>query len=234
MSLLRPEFPARCLLLGPLLVAACARPLAPLPPDTPERAARNDSARSDPTATAAVHGQLSEEPIDLEDRRAPDAVDEAETRGESPGTPAELAPAPSPLAAIDASAVPRAVAATRLSEEARVRMMTGDLDGALEQLERAIAVDPQSGFAYYFLAEAHYRRRAYDQAIVFADRSAELLGGRDGAWTSRALALKGRVFETVGRFADARAAYARALDADPTNRDAGAGLARVGGTARLP
>jgi tetratricopeptide (TPR) repeat protein len=111
-----------------------------------------------------------------------------------------------------------------------VRLNTGDHDGALEQLERAIAVDPQNGYAYYFLATAHFRRRAYDQAILFADRAAALLEGRDSAWASRACALEGRVYETVARFADARAAYGRALKADPTNRDAAAGLARVGGT----
>lgn len=232
MSPPRPGFPAGYLLLGVLLFAACGRPLAPLPPDAPEEAVRNDSPRSEPTATA-VRARLRDEPIDLEDRGGP-AVDETGTRVEPPAAPPDLAPAPSPLAALDASTVPQTVAATRLSEEARVRMSTGDFDGALEQLERAIAVDPQNGFAYYFLAEAHFRRRAYDQAIVFADRSAELLAGHDGVWTSRALALKGRVFETVGRFADARAAYARAIEADPTNRDAGPGLARVGGTARLP
>jgi Flp pilus assembly protein TadD len=223
----------RCALsVSLLLLAACARPLPLEPPALPGEPARRDVSVPLATPTAAARVPLVDEPIELESApplSIPTSGD-PEADGTAAPSPIEIAAAPSPLAAIHSATDPRAAAAMRLAEEARVRMHAGDPDGAIEQLERAVSVDPQNGYVYYFLAEAHFRRRVYDQAILFADRSASLLAGRDEVWAGRSRALEGFVYETVGRFADARSAYERALRADPTNADARVGLARVGGT----
>jgi tetratricopeptide (TPR) repeat protein len=139
--------------------------------------------------------------------------------------------APSVLVTITDTTAPNVSAATRLAEAGRARMAGGDYGGALEQLERAIAVDPANAYAYYFLAELHLHHRTYDQAIAFADRAAAL--SHDGApdWASRAWTLQGNAFESAGRFADARGAYGRALAAAPNNLAAQVGLVRLGGAA---
>ena len=93
---------------------------------------------------------------------------------------------PSLLDTINESTAPHVAAATRLVDSGRARMTLGDYGGALEQLERAIAIDSSNPYAYYYLAQLHLIHRTYDQAIVFADRAASLSDMRAPAWASRA------------------------------------------------
>jgi tetratricopeptide (TPR) repeat protein len=124
---------------------------------------------------------------------------------------------------------PHVAAAIRLVQSAREELASGDTDAALESLERAITVDPNNPYAYYFLAETYFARGTYDQAVVFADKAALLSARVDPSWLSRSYCLQGRIFEASGRFADARASYTQALETDEHNRPAWEGLSRVGG-----
>jgi len=135
---------------------------------------------------------------------------------------------------IDASTAPNVAAATHLVTAGRTRMQAGDYAGALDQFERAIVVDPSNSYAYYYLAELHFVHHTYDQAIAFAGRAASLSDARAPDWASRAYTLQGNAFEATGRFADARGAYARAIQAAPGNLAAQVGLARVGASAPQP
>lgn len=149
--------------------------------------------------------------------------------GAGVGPDGALSVAPPALAdTIGASTAPNVAAATRLVDAGRTRMAAGDYGAALEQLERAIAVDPGNPYAYYYLAELHLLHHTYDQAIAFADRAASLSETRAPDWASRAYTLQGNAFEAAGRFADARGAYTRAIQAAPGNLAAQVGLARVG------
>ena len=170
------------------------------------------------------------------------------TPGTAPGTPhtpgvaggrttpvAAAGPSlPSPLDTLRPGTPPNVVAATRLTEAARVRLSAGDDAAALDHLERAIAIDPNNAYAYFFLAQLHLRTRSYDQAIAFADRAAALSVSGGPQWTCRAWVLQGTAFVAAGRFADARQAYLRAVRAAPDNEAALAGLARTGGSASAP
>jgi tetratricopeptide (TPR) repeat protein len=173
---------------------------------------------------AASAGTLQEEPLPSE------AASET-----APNQPADgaLVPAEPPALAdtIDAGTAPNVAAATRLVDAGRAQMAAGDDGAALEQLERAIAIDPANAYAYYYLAELHFSNRTYDQAIAFADRAANLSDTRAPEWASRAYTLQGNAFEAIGRFGDAHDAYARALEAAPGNLAAQVGLSRVGGAA---
>ena len=126
---------------------------------------------------------------------------------------------------------PHVAAATRMVEDARNDLHEGRTDAAVEKLERAIGIDPNNPYAYYYLAETHFSRGAYDQAVNFADKAALLSARIDSNWLSRSYCLQGRIFEISGRFMDARAAYEKALAANEENPRALAGLARLGGTA---
>jgi len=157
--------------------------------------------------------------------RVPGATTPEGSEAETP------APSESLLAMIQPTTPPHVAAATRLVERGREQLAGGNSDAAIESLERAIAIDPNNPYAYYFLAESHFARGTYDQAVVFADKAALLSARIDPSWLSRSYCLQGRIFEASGRFPDARASYAQALEADGGNRTAREGLARVGGLA---
>jgi tetratricopeptide (TPR) repeat protein len=107
-------------------------------------------------------------------------------------------------------------------------MQAGDPEGALDILERAVALDPNNAFAYQYLAEAYLGLERYDQALTFADRAAALGSTVPPIWRSRTFALQGQILETAGNFDRARGAYQKALATDPANDTARAGLERLG------
>jgi Flp pilus assembly protein TadD len=170
-----------------------------------------------PGAEAETVGTIEEEPLFDEIPVGPDA-----------GPDGSLSVEPTTLEhTIGATTAPNVAAATRLVDDGRVRMAAGDFGGALECFERGIAIDSGNPYAYYYLAELHLRHHTYDQAIAFADRAANLSQTRAPEWASRAYTLQGNAFEASGRFADARSAYQRAIQAAPGNLAAQVGLARV-------
>jgi tetratricopeptide (TPR) repeat protein len=227
-----PPAPARiALALALLALAACAGERRPVPLDSPaERHAAPVPPPPDPAPAAAPRQTtLIEEELPA-DPALPDAA-----AGAAGGAAGDIAPAePSVLSTITPATAPNVAAATRLTDTARQQMAAGNYPAALEQLERAIAVDPSNVYAYYFLAELHLRHQTYDQAIAFADRAAALARGAAPDWSSRAFTLQGNAFEAAGRFADARAAYERALAVAPNNLAARSGLARLSGAPAAP
>jgi hypothetical protein len=216
-----------------LALAGCTPARPPVPLDSPED---RRAAPPHKTPVAAPEAEKVRDPLIEEDLPA-----EAPPPSPEPGGPVvgaaehglTMAP-PSVLGTITPGTAPNVAAATRLTDGARARMAAGDYPAALEQLERAIAVDPSNTYAYYFLAELHLHHQTYDQAIAFADRAAALSRGGAPEWSSRAFTLQGNAFEAAGRFADARAAYERALTAAPHNLAARSGLARLSGAAAAP
>jgi Flp pilus assembly protein TadD len=201
-----------------LAAAACTARPHPVPLDPSD-----DSAAAQSAAPPAV---VEEESVTtIEEESLPDDSATTPPSGE-PDQGLSVQP-PSLAPTIDAGTAPNVAAATRLVDAGRARMAAGDSGAALEQLERAIAIDPENLYAYYYLAELHFMHRTYDQAIAFADRAATLSDARAPEWASRAYTLQGNAFEAAGRFADARGAYARAIQAAPGNLAAQVGLGRV-------
>lgn len=211
-----------CLPLALLLALpyGCAprRSSPPLPEIPPAPAPQERAERRPPPRVPEERVGPGEAP--LGSRRDGAAVPDEEPLPETP---------PSVVAMIDASTPSNVAAATRLVEASRKDSSSGDSETAIEKLERAIAVDPNNPYAYYFLAEAHFRRGTYDQSIAFAEKAALLSARTSPSWLSRSYALQGQVFEAAGRFADARNAYRKAVAADPRNRVAAQRLGRLGG-----
>ena len=160
---------------------------------------------------------------------APPASAPGSTIQETGGEPASQPEPDSLLAMIQPTTAPNVAAATRRVQAARAELHAGRTDAAVENLEQAIAIDPNNAYAYYFLAEIHFTGGSYDQAVVFADKAALLSARLEPSWASRSYCLQGRIFEASGRFADARASYAQAIEADEENRTAWEGLVRLGG-----
>jgi len=182
-----------------------------------------------PPAAASTISEETLPEIDALPPAPPDLANAPLPAAAAPG--AAAAPlaleAPSPLGSINASTPPNVAAATRLADAARSKLTAGDDAAALEQLERAIAIDSSNPYAYFFLATLHLRHRTYDQASAFAERAASLSQPGAPEWASRAFALQGNAYESAGRFSDARQAYSRALQTAPNNLSAAAGLART-------
>ena len=131
------------------------------------------------------------------------------------------------LSRISSTTPPNVAAAMRLIEEGRQQRNQGHYDVAVERFEKSVAVDPTNAYGYYFLAQVHYMKKNYDQAIAFSSRAATLSARTDRACAGRVYSLQGAVFEEVGRYPDARKAYQRAVDADPNNLAARVGIARL-------
>ncbi len=181
-----------------------------------------------PTATPSPTPETPPSP--LIETEAGEVEEEPETGPMSEDPAGELpAEPPSLLTRIDAQTPPNVAAAVRLVEEGRALLEQQSYDRALDRLERALVIDPSNAYSYYFLARLHFEQRAYDQAIAFADKSAVLSARADRLWAARAYVLQGAVFEQAGRYVDARAAYRRALAADPRSLAAQVGVTRLGG-----
>ena len=147
-----------------------------------------------------------------------------------PGATQGAAPASEPeslLTHISPTTPPNVVAALRLIEDGRQQMNQGRYDRALDRIERGVTVDPTNAYGYYFLAQLHFQTKKYDQAVAFASRAVVLSARTDRVLMGRSYGLEAAAFEAVGRYADARTAYEKAVEADPNNLAARVGVARL-------
>ena len=144
------------------------------------------------------------------------------TQGAAPASEQE-----SLLTHINPTTPPNVAAALRLIEDGRQQMNLGRYDRALDRIERGVTVDPANAYGYYFLAQLHLQTKKYDQAVAFASRAVVLSARTDRVLMGRSYGLEGAAFEAVGRYADARKAYEKAVEADPNNLAARVGVARL-------
>lgn len=215
--------------------SGCVTPLRPAPPErvaeTPRAAPTPTRPRRAPTSTPTP--ALQESTLGEIGGFTP-APGAAETPLPTPTADAEVAVSPtepeSLLTQISSTTPPNVTAALRLIEDGRERLRQGAYDAALDRFERAVAIDPASAHGYYFLAQVHFLKKHYDQAIAFASRAASLGGRTDRVSQGRIHSLQGAVFEEVGRYPDARKAYQAAITADPNNLAARVGIARLSGS----
>jgi len=201
-----------------VLASSCApRPQRPPQPEPVVRVTPTPTQRAVPTPTPTRVLQESSIGEGAVLTPAPSAA----------GSTADNEPEPL-LARISTSTPPNVAAALRLIEDSRQQIRQGAYDAALDRLERAVAIDPTNVYGYYFLAQVHFFKKNYDQAVAFASRAASLGRRADAVSQGRIYGLQGAVFEQVGRYPDARRAYREALTADPNNAAARVGLSRLG------
>lgn len=122
---------------------------------------------------------------------------------------------------------PQLVASFRSAAEGRAALQQGDLAGAEDLLERALGLDPANPFSYLLLADIRMRRGDLRQALVFLDK-AEIHFRGHPYWLGEVYGRKGLCWEKLGSPTEARKAFRRSLDYDPSNRASRAGLDRLG------
>jgi tetratricopeptide (TPR) repeat protein len=124
------------------------------------------------------------------------------------------------------AATPARAASLRLTEQARRELLAGSTDRALQDLSRAVSIDPGNPFEYYYLGRAYLTRHNYAQAATFFQRAELGLAGRPD-WLGETLSFEGASDEQLGRTADAVNAYKRAIAVAPGNVRAQVGLGRL-------
>jgi predicted negative regulator of RcsB-dependent stress response len=232
------------LLLLTVLLASCAIHPPRRARVTPSASASSRVVRAEPVPPTpqpapaiAPRGLLEEGSVGENGELTPPPQEQA---GEpAPEQVAALPPAALPsgsgeqeslLSHIDQKTPPNVAAALRLVEDGRQQMNAGRYDRALDRFERALAIDPSNAYGYYFLALLHFETKKYDQAVAFASRAVVLSARTDRVLMGRSYGLQGEAYEAVGRYADARSAYEKAVEVDPSNLAARVGVARLNPT----
>jgi len=121
---------------------------------------------------------------------------------------------------------PARAAALRLTEQARQELLKGDANAALQDLGRAVSIDPGNPFEYYYLGRVYLTRHNFAQAATFFQRAELGFAGRPD-WLGETLSFEGSCDEQLGRTSDAAKAYKRAVALAPANFRAQAGWGRV-------
>ena len=141
------------------------------------------------------------------------------------------APPPLPIAE---TLSPKEVVALRFVEEGKAAVEQGDVNRARVQFERAMSVAPLQPYSYYFLGELAFGRGEHQQALAFLQRAELLFAPKDQAWRGETAGLKGTVYEDLGDYAQARAAYQRCLRLTPSHLKALSAVARLSVEESLP
>jgi tetratricopeptide (TPR) repeat protein len=127
----------------------------------------------------------------------------------------------------------RQAASFKLTQEGREYLRAGRLDEARSKFEKAIALSSSNPYAYYYLGEARYLKQEYQKSLPLLER-AELFLFKDSVWLSRVYVLRGKNYEGLSRFDEARGQYRQALAEDPNNPEAQEGIQRLQNSESLP
>ncbi|HJY80323.1 MAG TPA: tetratricopeptide repeat protein [Candidatus Binatia bacterium] len=122
---------------------------------------------------------------------------------------------------------PQELVALRFVQAGEVLLDQANLDRAREQFERAVVIAPLQPYGYYFLGRVAFARHEHKQAIAFLRKAELLFAPGDRAWLGETTSLQGAVYEDLGNYTQARAAYQRCLQVAPANLKALSALARL-------
>jgi hypothetical protein len=156
----------------------------------------------------------------------PTATGESEPLGIGSLTPSPQVSDLSLGSIIAATADPARSASLRITERARVALTAGKADDAIRELGRAVSVDPNDPYAYFYLGRAYIAKNNLVQAITFLKR-AEIGFGQNPQWLGETLAFEGLAYEQGGHPDAAAGSYQQALQVEPGNLMARVGYTRV-------
>ena len=117
-------------------------------------------------------------------------------------------------------------ASIELTDQGLSYLSEWQLNEAISLFEKAIALHPSNPYAYYYLAKARYIRKEYPQTLPLLGKAELYLQG-DSSWLSWVHALRGKTYEDLFRFDEAREQYRQSLSKDSRNAEAKDGLARL-------
>jgi Tetratricopeptide repeat-like domain len=124
--------------------------------------------------------------------------------------------------------LPHEKVALRFITEGERELQQDNLDLAQDRFEAAVELAPLQPYGYYFLARVAFARGGHKQALAFLRKAEVLLARKDPAWLGETVSMEGAVYEDMGEYDRARAAYQRCLEAAPQNLRALSAVARLG------
>ncbi len=104
---------------------------------------------------------------------------------------------------------PQTHASLKATEKGRASIRAHELDQAIDQLNRALVIDPDNPFAYYFLALAYHEKGEYKKSNGFLDKAKQLLTPFP-FWKSEAYELSAQNWEKLGNTARSQSNYQKA------------------------
>jgi tetratricopeptide (TPR) repeat protein len=202
---------------------------SPTPSPSPSPGAEETGAAAvTPTASptpvqspAATEGEIFPAPTPI-----PTATGESEPLGIGSLTPSPQVSDLSLGPITAATADPARAASLRITEQARVALLAGKSNDAIRELGRAVSVDPNDPYAYFYLGRAYIAKNNLVQAITFLKR-AEIGFGQNPQWLGETLAFEGLAYEQGGHPDAAAGSYQQALQVEPGNLMARVGYTRV-------
>lgn len=114
---------------------------------------------------------------------------------------------------------PQQIAALHRVDSARVLIEEGRYRRAISELEKTLTLDATNPRVYFYLARAHYELSHFRESLDFLEVTESFMDGRSVSRTE-VLVLQGDNLRSLGRPAEARQHYERALAIDPGNEDA--------------
>jgi class 3 adenylate cyclase len=109
------------------------------------------------------------------------------------------------------------------NERGTAYFLKGQVNDAITDYDRAIALDPNNGDAFNNRAWANYKLGHMSEAKADIDKAEGLAPGKADVWDTR-----GHILETLGDRAGAIKSFEKALSIDPTLQSSDAGLKRLG------
>jgi tetratricopeptide (TPR) repeat protein len=197
---------------------------------------------------AQVSGRVTEEDLPPEDTHAPTETNdslpfsfpgaqEATVPVPLPSFPARETPIalPNPPVLPAPTALsPQELIALRFVESGKGLLEAGDTESAREQFERALTLAPFQPYGYYFLGRLAFTRGDSKQALAFLRKAELAFAPGEYAWLGETTGLQGAIYEELGAYDHARAAYQHCLQLTPTNLKALSALARLSEEEPLP
>lgn len=85
-----------------------------------------------------------------------------------------------------------------------------------EQMEKALAIDAQNPFLYYFMAKKSLRLQKWEKAKLFSQK-AQAFFGQDARWQAKAMCVGVEAAVALGKMPEAKVLWERAKTLDPQN-----------------
>lgn len=140
--------------------------------------------------------------------------------------PGQLSDLPLP-GALGANQNPTRRIGLDLVNQARQAIISHNPDQALRLLGRALSVDADDPYIYFYLGRAYLAKQNYQQALTFFEH-ATIGFANNPQWLGEAYGFAGAASEEMGDIARARTYYQQALAVAPANRLAQSGYQRLG------